>query len=195
MASPRSAARHEGGSPSPDPATLAVCRRHARGLLVRLLGPVDVVGDDGVVRQSGSALRRALLALLAVNAGHVLSSDWLMEHLWSGEQPDSGLRALRFHISRLRREVGDLVPIATRPGGYRLDVSRDSVDALVFEDSARHARPRPTMREQRRFAWRRSGCGVENRSSMLLVARGWMTKRLGSRSFVSASSNTSRFAA
>ena len=109
-------------------------------MLVRLLGPVDVVGDDGTVRQSGSALRRALLALLALNAGHVLSSDWLMEHLWSGETPDSGLRALRFHVSRLRREVGDVVPITTRPGGYRLDVSRDAVDALVFEDTARQAR-------------------------------------------------------
>ena len=109
-------------------------------MLVRVLGPVDVVGDDGTVRQSGSALRRALLALLAMNCGQVLSSDWLMENLWAGQSPESGLRALRFHISRLRRDVGDVVPIATRPGGYRLDSSRASVDALVFEDQARQAR-------------------------------------------------------
>ena len=48
---------------------IAVSFRYLRvsreGLLVRLLGPVDVVGDDGMVRQSGSVLRRALLALLA----------------------------------------------------------------------------------------------------------------------------------
>ncbi len=53
------------------------------------------------------------------------------------------MRALRFHVSRLRREVGDVVPIATRPGGYRLDVSRDAVDALVFEDSARRRAHEP----------------------------------------------------
>ena len=55
----------------------------------------------------GSALRRTLLALLAMHAGEVLSADWLLEHAWGGEPPESGLRALRFHISRLRRELGE----------------------------------------------------------------------------------------
>jgi predicted ATPase/DNA-binding SARP family transcriptional activator len=109
-------------------------------VLVRLLGPVDVVGDDGSVRHSGSALRRTLLALLALHPGQVISPDWLMEHVWGDEQPDSGFRALRFHVSQLRKEVGAAVSIETRPGGYRLDVSRDSVDALIFDDHSREAR-------------------------------------------------------
>ena len=33
-------------------------------MLIRLLGPVDVVGDDGSVHHSASGLRRTLLALL-----------------------------------------------------------------------------------------------------------------------------------
>ena len=109
-------------------------------LLIRLLGPVDVVGDDGSVRHSGSALRRTLLSLLALHPGQVLASGWLMEHLWADDQPDSGLRALRFHVSQLRKEIGATVPIDTRPGGYGLGVSRAAVDALIFDDQARQAR-------------------------------------------------------
>jgi DNA-binding SARP family transcriptional activator len=60
---------------------------------IRLLGPVDAVGDDGSVRHSGSALRRTLLSLLALRPGQVLAPDWLLEHLWAKDQPDSGLRA------------------------------------------------------------------------------------------------------
>ncbi|HEY4609948.1 MAG TPA: helix-turn-helix domain-containing protein, partial [Ilumatobacteraceae bacterium] len=78
--------------------------------LVRLLGPVDVLSDDGVERQSGSALRRTILALLSLHAGQVLSPDWLMEHVWGEHQPDSGVPALRFHLSKLRKEIGNAVP-------------------------------------------------------------------------------------
>lgn len=108
-------------------------------VLVRLLGPVDVVDGSGAVRPIGSALRRTLLALLALHTGKVLSADWLLEHAWQGEPPDSGLRALRFHISRLRKELGEANVIETRPGGYRLVISATEVDVLAIEGVARHA--------------------------------------------------------
>ena len=108
-------------------------------VLVRLLGPVDVVDGSGAVRPIGSALRRTLLALLALHTGKVLSADWLLEHAWQGEPPDSGLRALRFHISRLRKELGEANLIETRPGGYRLVISATEVDVLAIEGVARHA--------------------------------------------------------
>ena len=107
--------------------------------LVRMLGPVDVFGDDGTVRQSGSALRRTLLSLLALHRGEVLSPDWLLEHVWGEEQPDSGVRALRFHVSQLRKDVGAVVSIETRPGGYLLDVPAGSVDVLLRSHCARSA--------------------------------------------------------
>ena len=109
-------------------------------LQIRLLGPVDVVGDDGSVRHSGSALRRTLLSLLALHPGQVLAPDWLMEHVWGEDHPASGLRALRFHVSQLRKEIGPVVQIDTRPGGYCVDVSRTTVDALSCEDQALQAR-------------------------------------------------------
>src|SRR4249920_746449 len=109
-------------------------------VVVRLLGPVDVVDNSGAVHAPESALRRTLLALLALRAGEVLTTDWLLEHAWGGEPPESGLPALRFHISRLRKELGDTDLINTRPGGYQLAVRSDQVDALAIEELAQAAR-------------------------------------------------------
>jgi predicted ATPase/DNA-binding SARP family transcriptional activator/tetratricopeptide (TPR) repeat protein len=109
-------------------------------VVVRLLGPVDVVDTSGAVHSPDSALRRTLLALLAMRAGEVLTMDWLLEHAWGGEPPESGQPALRFHISRLRKELGDNVVIETRDGGYRLAVTADEVDAHAIEELTRSAR-------------------------------------------------------
>lgn len=109
-------------------------------VVVRLLGPVEVIDDTGTAHPVGSALRRTLLALLALRAGQMVRADWLLEHAWEGEPPESGLRALRFHISRLRYELGEDGVIETRPGGYRLAVSADQVDALAVAGMADAAR-------------------------------------------------------
>ena len=115
--------------------------------LVRLLGPIDVL-DAGNEWHSGSALRRTILALLGLHAGQVLSPDWLMEHVWGDDQPESGLPALRFHVSKLRKEVGDAVPIVTRPGGYQIDVGA----RLGRRTSLRRCGPRhPSRRRRQRF--------------------------------------------
>ena len=92
---------------------------------IRLLGPVEVLDDDGVVHAPKTPLRRTLLALLALEAGRVIEPNRLLDRIWDGEPPDSGLRALRFHLSRLRREVPIENLIVTAPGGYRLDADVD----------------------------------------------------------------------
>ena len=98
--------------------------------LVRLLGPIDVVDGSGAICRTGSARRRTLLALLALRTGEVLSPEWLLEHGWAGEPPESGLRALRFHVSQLRKELDGTLRIETRPGGYELVGGADVVDSL-----------------------------------------------------------------
>ena len=108
--------------------------------LVRLLGPIDVVDDTDSAHAPGSALRRTLLAVLALHTGQVLSPDWLLEHVWDAEPPSSGVRALRFHISQLRKEIGSSDLIETVAGGYRLTANRDQVDALNIDERAREAR-------------------------------------------------------
>src|SRR5262245_18997040 len=109
-------------------------------MLIRLLGPVDVVDDADNVRGSTSPIRRSLLAILAVHAGRVLSADWLLEHVWNDDVPDSGRRALRFHVSQLRRELAGLDLVETCPGGYRLRAAPEEVDIGAVEALGRAAR-------------------------------------------------------
>ena len=162
-------------------------------LLVRLLGSVDVVGDDGSVRHSVSALRRTLMALLAIRPGRVVAPDWLLEHVWGDKQPDSGLRALRFHVSQLRKELGDAVSIETKPGGYRLVVARDSVDALIFEEQTRVARIETDDQRAADLVRQRWGCGAVRRSVTLPGVRRSMMRRHDSKSSDRRSSSTFTF--
>src|SRR3954453_2355911 len=102
----------------------------------RLLGPVDGIDGAGTVPPPASAIRRTLLALLALRPGEVVSGDWLLEHAWNADPPESGLRALRFHISRLRQELGVDGLIETTPGGYRLAITANQVDASSVDKRA-----------------------------------------------------------
>ena len=82
-----------------------------------------------------SALRqRALLALLLIHVGEVLSADRIITELWGDDAPASGANALRFHVSKLRSALGvDPSPIVTRGSGYLLEIDSESVDAYQFE--------------------------------------------------------------
>jgi len=98
--------------------------------LVRLLGPVDVIDDAGVVHVPVSPRRRTLLALLALDSGRVVAADQLLDRVWDGAPPESGVRALRFHVSRLRAEVEVEDLIVTVGSGYRLDADTDMASEL-----------------------------------------------------------------
>lgn len=103
----------------------------------RILGPLEVSHDGRPVPVAGSR-RRALLALLLLDAGHVVSSDRLMDELWGEHQPAAGATALRARISQLRKALragGDV--LVTRPPGYALLVPRDGLDRAL---RARHRR-------------------------------------------------------
>ena len=47
-----------------------------------------------------------LLAALSMDAGRVVSNDWLLRRVWSPGKPGN-LRALRTHVKNLRRKLGD----------------------------------------------------------------------------------------
>src|SRR4051794_15207866 len=87
--------------------------------------------DDGERTPSGD-LQRSALALLALNAGKVVSADRLIEELWGESAPANPLNSVQSHVSQLRRLLGS-ERIVTRPPGYLLDVDPEAVDALRFE--------------------------------------------------------------
>ena len=108
----------------------------------RILGPLQVV-DDGRALPLGGQKQRALLALLLLNAGKVVSTDRLMDELWAGEPPRTAATSLQNLVSSLRKLVGR-EHVVTRPPGYLLDVDPRQVDvgrleALLVE--AKRAEP------------------------------------------------------
>ncbi|MGH9245402.1 MAG: BTAD domain-containing putative transcriptional regulator [Acidimicrobiales bacterium] len=87
---------------------------------------------DGKGVDPGSCKQRALLALLALNPGRVLSADHLIDELWGEHPPGTARHALQVHISNLRKLVG-AAPIVTDRPGYVLRVAAESCDAPRFE--------------------------------------------------------------
>jgi predicted ATPase/DNA-binding SARP family transcriptional activator len=97
--------------------------------------------QDGAGRAIGVGGRqlRVLLILLALDAGRVVPSGSLAEQIWPGELPANPGNALQTLVSRLRgelRRAGLDDVIESHPGGYRLVVPPDAVDAMVFEAHA-----------------------------------------------------------
>ena len=106
---------------------------------VLILGPLEVRAD-GVPVPVGGARLRALLTRLAVEAPRTVSIPALIDALWALEPPDGAANALQSLVSRLRRTLGDPDTVAGTPGGYRLAVQADAIDAHRFEVLTRQAR-------------------------------------------------------
>ena len=97
----------------------------------RVLGPFEV-WVEGRALELKRQKQRALLALLTLHPGEVLSKDRLIEGLWAEEPPKAAIGSLQNLISVLRKTLGrDLV--RTRQPGYVLDISPDRVDLHRFE--------------------------------------------------------------
>ena len=119
----------------------------------RILGPTEA-DDGGNPLPLGGPKQRALLAILLLHANEVVSADRLVDELWSGEPPESGVAALQVRISQLRKALGPAGErLRTQPPGYVLRVEPAELDLNRFEqllESAEGAAPAPaaaTLRE------------------------------------------------
>jgi DNA-binding SARP family transcriptional activator/sugar lactone lactonase YvrE len=114
---------------------------------IRYLGPFDVVDADESIAVGGGR-QRALLAILALSAGEVVPVGRLIDELWPDHPPDSAQNTVQAYVSRLRKAMRPVKregeAILFEHGGYRLDVSRDEIDAHRFrglvEEGERQAR-------------------------------------------------------
>ncbi|MFD1542007.1 BTAD domain-containing putative transcriptional regulator [Nonomuraea guangzhouensis] len=95
---------------------------------------------------TGGPRLRALLALLLLDAGRIVSGERLLDGLY-GEQPGA-VNALQSQVSRLRRGLGSDAPVEFHPAGYRLAVDPAEVDALVFERLAAEGRAAGSAEER-----------------------------------------------
>src|SRR4051794_27076215 len=104
----------------------------------RILGPLEIEGDDGTIPLAG-AKQRVLLALLLLHANEVVSTATLIELLWTEAPPADAAKALQVNISRLRRAL-DADVLRTLPGGYLLEVDPAQFDLRRFEELAEAGR-------------------------------------------------------
>jgi DNA-binding SARP family transcriptional activator len=104
----------------------------------RILGPLEVV-DKGRSLPLGGARQRALLTALLLRVNQVVSTDQLLDEVWSDEPPASGVRVVQVYVSQLRKVLGDGV-IETRAPGYVLVAEPNTLDLQRFEDLVGEAR-------------------------------------------------------
>jgi DNA-binding SARP family transcriptional activator len=100
-----------------------------------LLGPLEV-RSDGRTIAVGRGKQRALLAVLALNAGRVVPAERLIDELWGDEPPATAATALQVYVSRLRKSLGEGA-IETREPGYLVE---GRVDVRSFETLVSKAR-------------------------------------------------------
>jgi DNA-binding SARP family transcriptional activator len=105
----------------------------------RLLGPLEVVDDDGRRLEIGGRQPRILLAVLLVARGRRVTVDALADAIWSGEPPASATGTVQSYVSRLRRRLGP-EQLSWDDAGYQLDVAAEAVDARRFEALAEEGR-------------------------------------------------------
>ncbi|TDC80869.1 tetratricopeptide repeat protein [Micromonospora sp. KC606] len=111
------------------------------GVEFRLLGPVGIWRDGRSLGPARAHLR-AVLAMLLLDAGQVVSIDAVMTALWDEDPPPSARNAVHGYVSRLRR-ILTAVPgaeLSTSVRGYLLAVDRSLVDLHRFRDLVAKAR-------------------------------------------------------
>src|SRR5215210_9227819 len=97
----------------------------------RILGPFEV-SERGQLLEVGAGKQRALLALLLLRAGEVVSTDRLIDALWEERPPASALNSVHIYVSQLRKAMGD-GRLETLGHGYRLALESEQVDLGRFE--------------------------------------------------------------
>jgi flavin reductase (DIM6/NTAB) family NADH-FMN oxidoreductase RutF/DNA-binding SARP family transcriptional activator len=104
----------------------------------RLLGALEARNEDRAVALGG-AKRRALLAVLLLDAGRTVSSARLIDELWGDDAPASARKLIQIMVSHLRKVLPPGV-LRTDASGYRLQIEPDTLDLARFERLAGEGR-------------------------------------------------------
>ncbi|MFV0129262.1 AfsR/SARP family transcriptional regulator [Streptomyces sp. HMX112] len=105
-----------------------------------LIGPFEIVTDDGRVYRPGTPKVCQTLALLLTRPNEIVTAESLIQELWGERPPRSAVTTLQTYVYHARRMFVNehLVEperslIVTSPPGYAIQVDDDEVDIRVFE--------------------------------------------------------------
>jgi DNA-binding SARP family transcriptional activator len=115
----------------------------------RILGPLEVSDETGPLLLGGQK-QRAVLALLLLDAGRVVSVDRLIDALWGEQPPRTAGTSLQNFISSLRKLLGPQV-LETKSPGYRLNVKPGELDLEQFRKAVEEARPHDAVERSERL--------------------------------------------
>ena len=96
-----------------------------------MLGPLEALAD-GVPVKLGGSRPRAVLAVLLLHSGQVISTSRLIDEVWADDPPDTAGNVVQGYVSQLRKERGRET-IETREPGYLLRIEHGSLDLHRFE--------------------------------------------------------------
>ena len=109
---------------------------------IKVLGTLQAT-VCGVSIVPSAPKQRQVLALLALNAGQVVTASALTEEIWGGRPPRLPLASLQTYILHLRRKLAVALAedgglsskdvLVTGPGGYTLDVPIGNIDSGRYE--------------------------------------------------------------
>jgi predicted ATPase/DNA-binding SARP family transcriptional activator len=152
-------------------------------LQIELLGPVEAWVDGRPVALGGGR-PRALLAVLALMAGRVVTSDRLIDELWGEDPPARARDSLQVHVSRLRKGLTEAGAgggrLVSHAGGYVLEVRPGERDVDRWRqalDRARQARADGAANvaregvEEALGVWRGQPLGGVSTNSLLAAER------------------------
>ncbi len=111
-----------------------------------MLGHLEFIGNGRDLAPTAPRVK-SVLALLALNANRVVSTDTLSEELWEDRPPRSAATTLQTYVYHIRRTLGGVssegvygCDIVTRSPGYMLRITDGRVDAETFHEMAAEGR-------------------------------------------------------
>ncbi|MFG3229758.1 BTAD domain-containing putative transcriptional regulator [Kitasatospora sp. NPDC048194] len=116
---------------------------------IDVLGAVRALRDDGSPVDLGGPRHREVLARLVAAEGRMVTTDTLVDDLWT-DPPVRAVGAVRTFVAALRRALEPDRPprdpprvIVTEGPGYALRLPREDVDVHRFQDAVARARRHP----------------------------------------------------
>lgn len=114
-----------------------------------LIGPFEVVTDDGRIYHPGTPKVCQTLALLLTRPNEIVTAESLIKELWGERPPRSAVTTLQTYVYHARRmfvnerlvESGRTLIVTSAPG-YAIQVDDSEVDIRVFEQLVAQGRDR-----------------------------------------------------